>query len=205
MPNIVLIQSKPGLGKTRLATAVVQALNEQGIVADHFSMGDKLRGMFDGTVSSRFTQELQKYHYELSHHLPVPDAELTADIAGEFCEESAVRGVQVSVIDGYPRYPHLLPAFHRIVKEYNLIVVLLVVLENADELATDRIIGRDRQALGEVENAVQRLANYAEVSAPVVDGLTKEYPTLRIHAADELEQKCSRVVLAIKEAIDKKS
>lgn len=201
MPNIVLIQSKPGLGKTLLAKTVVEALNKQGITADHFSMGDKLRGMFDGTVQSRFTGELQKYRYELSHHLPVPDAELTADIAGEFCEQSAARGVQVSVIDGYPRYPHLLPAFHRIVNEYQLNVILLVVLDGSDELATSRIIGRDRQALGQAENAVERLQSYAKISAPVVEGLAKEYQTLRIDASNELGKKCDQVVVAIQAAL----
>ncbi len=204
MPNVVLIQSKPGLGKTLLAKTVVEALNKQGITADHFSMGDKLRGMFDGTVQSRFTGELKKYRYELSHHLAVPDAELTADIAGEFCEQSAARGVQVSVIDGYPRYPHLLPVFYRIVGEYNLKIILLVVLQGSDELATSRIIGRDRQALGEEENATERLRSYAQISAPVVEGLTKEYTTLPIDAADDLEQKCTRVVQAVTQVLASK-
>jgi len=197
MQNIILIQSKPGLGKTLLAKTVAQALTEQGIAADHFSMGDTLRGMLEGTVESRYLDALRAYHYELSHHLPIPDAELTADIAGEFCEASAARGVQVSVIDGYPRYAHLLPAFQRVATEHNLHVVLLVILEGSDELATRRIVGRDRQALGQVENAAERLQNYATESAPVVESLAKLYPTVRIDALLELEQKTAKVIAAV--------
>lgn len=192
--NIVLVHSKPGLGKTTLARSVAQALNDAGITADHFSMGDMLRGMLDGSIDSPLTAELEKYHYELSHHLPVPDGELTADIAAEFIKRS---GAQISVIDGYPRYELLLPGFRRIIAQNALNIVLVVVLQGSDELATERIVGRNRQALGEAENATARLKNYAEVSVPVVAKLAAEYPVLYVDAAKELEDKTAHVVQVV--------
>ncbi len=201
MHMIVLIQSKPGLGKSTLAQSVVAALNQAGITADRLSMGDTLRGISSGDIPSRFASEVRRYQSELSHHLPIPDGALTAEIVGEFCEQSTQRGTHVSVIDGYPRYELLLPGFQRLLAEHSLRVGLLVILEGSDELATQRITSRHRQALGVAENAAERLRNYAEESAPIVERLAALYPTLRVDAANELRDKTAAVAQAVAAAL----
>lgn len=195
--QVILIQSKPGLGKTTLAAHVVAALNAQAVVAEHFSMGDTLRGILSGALPSKFTKQVQKYAYQLGHHLPIPDGELTADIVGEFCERSAARGAMVSVIDGYPRYRHLLPGFERVIRQHGLHIALLVVLEGSNALAATRIENRGRTVLGRGESPPERLQNYAAVSAPVVEQLARTYPVLRINASNELEQKTAAVIAKI--------
>lgn len=195
--KIVLIHSKPGLGKTTLAKSVVTALNGRGVTANHFSMGDTLRGILDGSIPSRFAGEVRRYGQELAHHQPVPDGELTADIVGEFCDQSAAAGIQLSVIDGYPRYELLFPAFERLCQEREIEVLLVVVIDGDDELAAERIMARGRHVVGVAENAAARLQDYSTVSAPIVARLAANYASIRIDAYAELGDKTAQVVAAV--------
>lgn len=188
--NIVLIQSKPGLGKSTLAANVVAALNQKGVAATHLSLGDRLRAVCDQLVPSQHYEQLSQYRDVLQRHEPVPDFSLVHRIVEEYVNTNP----GLSVIDGYPRYMEALEGFLQSVSKNNYHIVAVILLDGSDELATERMNSRARRSLGAKEQAAKRLASHYKTTEPVFALLAAQFPTYSIDASKELTEKTAEVM-----------
>jgi|GEM_PF-5656976 len=192
--NVILIQSKPGLGKSTLAKSVVSALCEQGIMAERMSLGDQLRAISDGEITSAFSEQLRAYRDLLAHHGTLDDPELVHGIVQEALDRSSA---SIVVIDGHPRYQRLVPGFMQIVERGEINLVKLVILDGTDQFAIERMHDRSRELFGVQENAAERLATHTCDTQPAIDQLERRYGALHIDATRPLEEKTSTVLSCI--------
>lgn len=192
--NVLLIQSKPGLGKSTLAKSVVSALCEQGIMAERMSLGDQLRTISDGEITSAFSEQLHTYKDLLAHHGTLDNPELIHGIVQEALDRS---NATIMVIDGHPRYRRLVPGFIQMVERGEINLVKLIILDGTDQFATERMHDRSRELFGVQENAAERLATHAREAQPAIDQLERRYGALLIDATRPLEEKTSAVVSCI--------
>ena len=192
--NILLIQSKPGLGKSTLANSVVTRLNEMGASAERMSMGDLLRGISSGDIESAFAEKLYAYKDFLAHNGTLDDPTLIHGIVREALERSEAK---IMVVDGHPRYQRLVSGFMKMVDRGQITLVKLVILDGTDKFATERMHDRSRELFGVKEDVAERLATHAREVQPGIDRLERRYGALHIDATRPLDEKTSAVVSCI--------
>lgn len=192
--SVLLIQSKPGLGKSTLAKSVVKALNEQGIVAERLSMGDQLRGISSGEIVSAFSEKLHAHKDFLAHNGTLDDPKLIHGIVREALERSDAR---IIIVDGHPRYRRLVDGFIEMVERGEIVLVRLVIIDGTDKFAIERMHDRSRELFGVQEDAVERLATHARDTQPAIERLERRYGALHIDATRPLEQKTDIVISCV--------
>ncbi len=192
--NVLLIQSKPGLGKSTLAKSVVIALCGQGVMAERMSLGEQLRAISDREIASAFSEQLLAYRDLLAHHGTLDDPKLVHGIVQEALDSSSA---VLMVIDGYPRYRRLAPGFIGAVERGEINLVKLVILDGTDQFAIERMHDRARELAGVPENAIERLATHARDTQPAIDQLERRYGALHIDSTRPLEEKTASVVSCI--------
>lgn len=196
--NIVLIHSKPGLGKSTLAKSITSDLCANGIDAQYFSIGGRLYAVTNGEIKSQYYEAAQQYKSVLAQNGVIDEPSLIHGIFGEALVEL---GADVTVIDGHPMFPRLVEGFYERVASGELKLLVLIVLEGSDELAIQRMQARGREFFGVGEDPCARLALYKEQRQSVTQELEQRYGALHINATDELSVKTRIAVDAIKQAL----
>ena len=195
MKKLVLIQSKPGLGKTTLAKSVVEKLNAEGFSAQHFSLGERLRAISDEEVQSKFSGQMAYFKDALAHHGTIDDPDLIHGIVLEAIDELPS---DVIVIDGYPRYTRLVDGFSDMVAEGEVKLICLVVIDGSDSFAKERMSNRGRKLFGVREDMDERLATHRNNVEPAIIELERRFGALHVDATRPLSEKtadtCSHVV-----------
>lgn len=195
MKQLVLIQSKPGLGKTTLAKSVVEQLKQSGVNALHFSLGERLRAISDEEVQSYFSGQMAYFKDVLAHHGTIDDPELIHGIVLEAIEELPA---DVVVIDGYPRYMRLVDGFSGMVNRGDIKLVTFVVIDGSDSFAKERMMNRGRKLFGVTEDMEERLATHRNSVEPAIIELERRFGALHVDAARPLSEKtadtCSHVL-----------
>jgi adenylate kinase family enzyme len=192
--NVLLIQSKPGLGKSTLAKSVVNMLRKQGIDAERLSLGDQLRGISSGDIESAFSDRLAAHKDLLDHNGTLDDPDLIHGIVSEALDRS---NAKIMVLDGHPRYQRIVPGFIKLVEKGEINLLKLVILDGTDQFAIERMHDRDRELSGVAENAAERLATHQRDCQSAIDQLERRYGALHIDATRPLEEKTAAVVSCI--------
>lgn len=195
MKQLVLIQSKPGLGKTTLAKSVVEKLNQDGTTAMHFSLGERLRSISDEEVQSKFSGQMAYFKDVLAHHGTIDDPDLIHGIVLEAIEELSE---DIIVIDGYPRYLRLVDGFSEMVDRGDVKLISMVVIDGSDSFAKERMSNRGRKLFGVAEDMEERLATHRNNVEPAIIELERRYGAFYVDATRPLSEKtadtCSHVL-----------
>jgi adenylate kinase family enzyme len=192
--KIILVQSKPGLGKSTLARAITKALIEQGIGADFLNLGERLRAISEGHITSSFTAQLRENRDALMHHGIIDDPALIHGIVLEALDKA---DASITVIDGYPRYIRLIDQFMQMVDKREVILVQLVILDGSDRFAIERMHDRGRELSGVAEDAQERLEMHHRNSQVAINRLEARYGALHVDAHRPLEEKTAAVLSCI--------
>ncbi len=192
--RVILIQSKPGLGKSTLARSVVAALTARRMKAVHLSLGDRLRAISRGEIRSNYAYALREYSEMLAHHGILDDPDIIHGIALEALDQL---GADVTIIDGYPRYPRLVDGFIEHVEAGEIDLVRLVVLDGSDAFASQRMQDRGRTLSGVTEDMPERLATHAVETEPAIERLEERFGALHLDAHLPLAEKTAAVVSCI--------
>lgn len=186
MKQLVLVQSKPGLGKTTLAKSVVEQLNQQGVSAVHFSLGERLRAISDDEVQSKFSGQMAYFKDVLAHHGTIDDPNLIHGIVLEAIEELQA---DIVVIDGYPRYTRLVDGFSDMVEKGEVKLITMVVIDGSDNFAKERMGNRGRKLFGVAEDMEARLADHRNGVEPAIIELERRHGAFHVDATRPLSEK----------------
>jgi adenylate kinase family enzyme len=183
--SIIHVGGSPGSGKSRLASAVAAKLEAQaGIVAEHISLGDRLRHIGRGTIESI-------YRREVIDHLSSPDSstarlreDVVKNIVLDALEDSNRKDVDVVLLDGYPRYPDQVETlqFFSVITERALAGCITTVIDERTALA--RIMKRSsdhRERRLDDRAAHKKLENYYENSPQTMMRLREVLPPRSMH------------------------
>lgn len=195
--KIILINGKPGSGKTTAAAGLTERISNEHLPVFHFSMGNRLRSIAGGETPSKHSEAVKNEIDKLFLAKMI-----TPSIPALVLEEVIERNPNhIIVVDGYPRTKDQLPSFHKTAKKLGS-QVLSFELIISDSLACERLLSRN-QRLGEAEYtqemAERRVQEYAEITAPVIDEIADSYYHVPIDASRSLNDKLSQME---KEAYD---
>ena len=194
MKPVILIHSKPGLGKSTLAVAVAAELRSQGTTAACLSIGQRLRAISGGSVTSRYASALASEHDVLYRHAHVNDPAIIHGVVAEF-----LRSVtdDIVIIDGHPRYMEVVGDYEQTLNDCGWYTALVVIIDGTDELARERMTERHRSDSGMQEDPTWRLDDYSLTMEPVLAWLSSRYPTTHVKADSELHNKVEQVCYAL--------
>ncbi|MFB8004941.1 nucleoside monophosphate kinase [Nocardia sp. NPDC056000] len=195
--ELILVQGKPGCGKSSASEAVVSELRRRhGIDAVFVSVGDRLRAIRAGTVTSKFAEQVTGAAKALSSGRRVTDDLVTA-VVDEFLTLRS--SSQVLIVDGYPKYRQQLDPFECAVARASGQIRGVVYMDLPDELAVGRIVRRGSR-IGEQASAQQfardRIALYNSENRDIESMLRARYRTIRVDASNDRTQSCTAVVSA---------
>lgn len=107
-PELLIIGGKPFSGKSTISRTYAAQSNN---TIKHLSMGERLRAISKGEVSSHYSEALAKSEGALKAHDPVAK-ELPIAVFEEFIREESP---DLVLLDAFPRYPDRLDLFRRAV------------------------------------------------------------------------------------------
>lgn len=195
MRPVVLIHGKPGLGKSTLAASIAAELKGQGTAAACFSIGQQLRAISSGEVTSRYSDQLTAEHDVLYRHAHVNDPAVIHGVVAEYLQSVTD---EMAIIDGHPRYMDMVDEYEQTLNECGWYTALVVIIDGSDDLARERMAARHRGDSGMQEDLTWRLEDYSKTMAPVLAWLSSHYPSVHVNASNELHNKVEQVCRAIR-------
>lgn len=151
MKELFLIIGAPGSGKTTDATII----SENNASIAHYSTGDLLRT--EVASKSKLGKEIESY---ISKGNLVPLAIVVNTIVNAIrtCEEDYI------LIDGYPRSVEQMTELDKVLEEYKNEIQLrsVIEVEVSEEVAKERVLGRNRGDDDSVEVFNNRMKVYLE-------------------------------------------
>ncbi|GEM_PF-6154235 len=197
--DIVLLQGYPGSGKSSAATQLAETYNNPDYdQLAHYSVGNHLRGIINGTIESTQTAHI----LEQSEVLAVSQR-LDDHVVNEVVKEhlATLPARSITLIDAYPLYVDQIPEFQRNVTELSAKVLGVVEIEIDPKIAFGRIIQRGTRTHedhADVAFAQRRIDEHTTDCLPTTVALGRIYPTLHIDGS----RTSSEVVTLLDEAID---
>ena len=167
--DIILLGGKPGSGKSRLGRELAAEL-EPGISAEHLSLGEQVRAIGRGALSS--------YSREVIAHLdsPHPEKPLPDELAYGLVSEALVRADEAHLIllDGYPRYASQIESVYELAIKDERWLDGMIITDTNDEIALARMLKRNernayRYTKVEPSQARARLLNYETLTRPAYE------------------------------------
>lgn len=146
--NLIHVGGSPGSGKSRMARALVDRLHEStDLQAEHLSLGDQVRLLGRGAISSAFSEYVD-LHLANPHTANEPiEEEIIVSLLAMSIHSASDRGVDVILLDGYPRYGRQVETYFDLAQVYGYKTPGALIMETDPATALSRILkrGRDHQ------------------------------------------------------------
>jgi adenylate kinase family enzyme len=193
--GLVVVNGRPGSGKTSAAIKLTERLNSERLLAYHLSIGDRLRAIASGNVDSAYSKNVKKHIGKLSLSQPIP-----SHIPGLVIKEAIHDKPEgLLVLDGYPRFEEQLSDFHRIAYVLGS-RVLSIELSVTSEIAMGRLLNRGDRP-GEMHYSKQllqhRMEEYQQSVAPTLQTIAKAYDHIKVDASLPLEKVAGQMEQAV--------
>lgn len=178
MSKIAIIHGTPGSGKTTHCGKFKELCPE----VEHLSIGDQLRAIKTGKVSSHYQEKILKQQEILAKSAPL-DHEVVNGVVFEFIRQCPA--IRFFLIDGYPRFIDQLSIFYKSLEGGGHHCVGVIHLEVSAETSLSRLTGRGERPGEEKvteEFALWRYQEYQTYTIPTIATLNKSYPVVKIDA-----------------------
>ncbi len=190
--SIILVQGKPGAGKSsccRKALAEADAW-AKGIAVRHLSVGEHFRGILGGSISSVYVEAVKRSVQQRDDPnavMALPSHLLVHALVEEFLRTQ--NGPGLTLIDGYPKEPELLPLLDRSARERVLDILGCIAINVSDAEAVRRQLERmeadPAHPSYDTEAAILRVKAHNEQTVPVIGVLESLYSTATIDGAQD--------------------
>ncbi len=179
MPEtIILIQGKPGCGKS---TCCRSAVTDGSQNMRHLPVGERFRGILQGKIASPLRSPLQEGAHDAMRYV-LPPHNLVHAVVREYIKQ---QGSGIILVDGFPKEPEMLPLIRSDASSGLLHIAGLIVVDIDDQTSIERQLSRGvRGALHERYDATvaqRRVEEFNTVTVPVIDELSSEYPLVHIN------------------------
>ena len=197
--EIILLQGFPGSGKSSAAARLSESyVNLRYDHVGHYSIGNHLRGITDGSIESDQTAHIVRQSKVLAGSQRLED-----HVVNEVVKEhlTALPAQSLTIIDAYPLYVEQIPEFQKNVAEIGASVLGIIDIEIDPTIALSRIIQRGTRSNeddADTTFAQRRLDEHKADCLPTTAALGMSYTNLRVDGSlTSLE-----VVAQLSEAVD---
>jgi len=184
-PELIVLNGVPCSGKSTISRAFVA--NEIDIKVRHLSMGERLRGITNGQITSNFTSLLAGDITNLKNHTNVANPEAPISVFEEFIEQEPA---DLVILDGFPRYPNEIEGFKQSINKIGSRLLALCEVSIPIDIVQIRNQEREQRYEDVVEDEAfisKRLAEYQSGPAIVMNTLASEYPYHQIDGTLPIE------------------
>ncbi|HVV67255.1 MAG TPA: nucleoside monophosphate kinase [Candidatus Saccharimonadales bacterium] len=175
MSELLTVGGKPGSGKTTVSAAAAKLIDG----ARHFSMGERLRGIANGNIASRYADELANSRERLAQHKAVGRPQLPVLVLEEFMAEED----GLVIVDGFPRYRNRTGMFFDMLEETGHKLVAMCHIDVSNEVADTRMAGRGQRTADVTEDAdfrQRRIEDFYNEMLPVMQEIGAIAPVRHI-------------------------
>jgi len=192
---VIFVHGKPGSGKSTCCRAAAEA-SELSLA--HLSVGEHFRSIYNGATPSKFRKDIEAIA-EQTLSVGLPGFTLVHDVVLEHLE--ATPPGTITLVDGFPKEPELLPLLRQDVRNNSLAVLGCIVLQIDDDASITRQLARagtDSHAAYGTAVARQRIEQYRTHVEPTLGLLSAEWGMIEVDGMADVAN--SRA--AFREAVD---
>lgn len=146
--HLIHVGGSPGSGKSRMARTLVDRLQEStDLQAEHISLGEQVRLLGRGAISSAFTEYVD-LHLANPHTANEPlDEEIIVSLLAMSIHSASDRDIDVVLLDGYPRYDRQVETYFDLAQVYGYQTPGALIMQTDTATALSRVLkrGRDHQ------------------------------------------------------------
>ena len=184
MSNIIVLHGTPGSGKTTHASKFKELYSPE---VEHISIGNRLRSIRLGEVTSRFKRDIDRQAETLAQSAPL-NHEIVNGVVFEFIEQCP--SIASIFVDGYPRFLDQLPLFFASMGDQSNTYLGIINLFISQSTCVDRLTGRGKRP-GEKsvteEFATWRFNEYQAHTVPTIARLGANTSMINIDAEPPLD------------------
>lgn len=197
--EILLLQGFPGSGKSSAAVRLAESYdNPRYSHVGHYSIGNHLRGIIDGSIESD-----QAIHIVRQSKILAGSQRLDDHVVNEVVKEhiAELPAQSLTMTDAYPLYVNQIPEFQKNVSELGATVLGVIEIAIDPEIAKSRILKRGtrtHEVDADLVFAQRRIDEHATDCLPTTVALGNMYPIISIDGS----QTSLEVVAHLFEAVD---
>lgn len=175
----------PCAGKSTISRSFAGADND--IKVRHLPMGERLRGIASGQISSEYAPLLRGDTTNLKNHTQVNNPDLPIFVFEEFIDQEHA---DLVILDGFPRYPDRVDGFKKSIKRIGSKLLAVCEVNIPETIIRMRSNTREQRYEDVEENEAfmqKRLSEYQIGPAIVMGKLASEYPYYQIDGTQPIE------------------
>jgi adenylate kinase family enzyme len=188
-PELIVLNGVPYSGKSTVSRALVASETE--IKVRHLPMGETLRAIASGKISSNHASELANNMSNLKNHTQVKNPDLPILVFEEFIDQEPA---DLVLLDGFPRYPDRIEGFRQSIKKVGSKLLAVCEVNIPVNVVRVRNQGREQRYEDVEENEVfiqNRLAEYEVGPAIAMETLALEYPYYQLDGTQPIKDNVS--------------
>ena len=184
MSDIIIIHGYTGAGKTACSKRLAK-LSPGSKPIEHLSIGDHLRDIRTGVVSSKFAHIINNHNTLLP-----PDPSLINNLIFDLISPE---DNSITLLDGYPRYKDTIDIFLKAIKDHQHRLLGCLSLDLSFNTCVSRQInrgvrhGENIDFIDHESFAKERYDRHAKITLDAIDELSKTTPTIHLDAETDLD------------------
>jgi adenylate kinase len=141
--SIILLNGKPGSGKSTLGESLAHHLTSPDTAAEHVSLGNQVRAIYSGQRSSYYANTIRRHLESDDPHAPL-DRSIAFGVILEALQRPNVDAADLIFLDGYPRSRDQVEGVIELASGGDYDIRGLLQTEVGTEIAYRRLMKRNR-------------------------------------------------------------
>lgn len=141
--SIILLNGKPGSGKSTLGRGLAESFTSDDIAARHVSVGDQVRAIYHGGRHSYYTNTIRRHLESDDPHAPL-DSSITYGVVLEALQHPDIDAADIIFLDGYPRSRDQVEGAIELASGGDYEIRGLLQTEVDTKIARERLLTRNR-------------------------------------------------------------